>query len=153
MSNGKLVLPDNFDTRQLCFVRQDQQFRELSSLCGIFGEEVVKTANTELLKSFGCTEEACLLDVTASDPSKAPRVSQVDQGWLLLKSFSLGVTVNAWGPTEEGESGISSKSLRSKVEMTPGAILTLSALMRLHPDGDPSGELNISFNNNRRGRR
>ena len=133
MSN--VELPDGFDTKQLCFVASSGDFRELSAVISIFGEAVVKTANTELLSSFGCNGE-----------------EQVDEGWEMLKNISLSQTFNSWKNSDEGSSGISSKALMS-ADMAPGAILVIAGLLRRHPDASASGNLTLNFSNPLRGRR
>lgn len=135
MTNSNVELPEGFDTKQLCFVAPSGMFRELSALISIFGESVVKSANTDLLGSFGCTGE-----------------QQVEEGWKMLKNISLSATFNSWSNQEEGTSGISSKALMSG-DLTPGAILVIAGLLRRHPDASASGNITLNFSNPMRGRR
>ena len=55
---------DGLTLADLTFINNNGEFRELGALINVFGERLVKSANIPLLKSFGCTEEACLLDHT-----------------------------------------------------------------------------------------
>lgn len=130
-----IQIPDGFDTAHLRFVSPSGDFRELSALISIFGEAVVKTANTDLLASFGCAGE-----------------DQIAQGWEMLKSISLSSTFNSWSNADEGSSGISSKALMS-ADMAPGAILVVAGLLKRHPDASASGSLTLNFSNPQRGRR
>jgi hypothetical protein len=134
-SSTSVELPERFDTKQLCFVSRLGEFRELSALISIFGESVVKSANTDLLSSFGCNGE-----------------EQVEQGWQMLQNISLSSTFNSWSNVDEGSSGISSKALMS-ADMAPGAILVIAGLLRRHPDASASGNITLNFSNPQRGRR
>lgn len=135
MADSSNVELPSVDTKLLCFLSRTGEFRELSSLCEIFGESVVKSANVELLNSFGCFGE-----------------NQIEEGWNMLKSISLSSTFNSWSNQDEGSSGISSKALMS-TDMAPGAILVIAGLLRRHPDASASGNITLNFQNPQRGRR
>ena len=135
MANDDKVDLARVDPKLLCFVDPGGKFRELSALCAIFGNDVVKEANLDLLRSFGCSGD-----------------DQLEQGWEMLTSISLSNTFNSWSNADEGSSGISSKALMS-ADLAPGAILVIAGLLKRHPDASSSGSLTLNFSNPMRGRR
>jgi len=118
----------------LKFIR-DGKFVDLNALKPIFGESMLKEANTPMLKTFGCATDDLL-----------------EQGFAFLMSVSLDKTFNSWSNDTDGSSGISGRKLVDAAT-TPGAVLTMVGLLRSHPDAKASGELTISYNNPQRGLR
>jgi hypothetical protein len=128
----------------LCIIGKNGNYRDLNSFVhalvamGQSEEEAVdkvKTANLDLLNSFGCNTNEL-----------------IKEGLEFFMSLSLQQTFNSWSNDDEGSSGISARALLPEATK-PGAILALVGLLRSHPDAKASGSVNISYSNPVRGAR
>ena len=125
-------MSENNNERFLRFIKEDGEYRELSTLAECFGREAVLEANRRFLEeTCGCETERLLTE-----------------GLDFLLAFSLRSTFSEWGPDEEGKSGVSSKNLAKD---TPGGVLVLRVLLKSHPAAFPDGDLSVSWTNKKKG--
>lgn len=124
-------MSENSNERFLRFIKEDGEFRELSTLAECFGRDAVLAANKAFLEECGCETETLL-----------------EEGLDFLLKFSLRSTFTEWGPDEEGKSGVSSRNVSKD---TAGGFLVLRVLLMSHPAALDGGDLSVSWTNKKKG--